>query len=120
VADDFPKKIEHIQLCGLTGLQRLIYDDATHPGMPNGSAAPGHRKQGKKLMNQRKACLHPLLFRWRFTDRILVRVANIFLTHPDFENRGALFEDLMEDMTVMTDAELQLLFAKYEVCTGLF
>jgi hypothetical protein len=47
-------------------------------------------------------------------------VANIFLTHPDFENHGALFEDLMEDIMVMADTELQLLFAEYEVCTGLF
>ncbi|KAJ3919441.1 SNF2 family N-terminal domain-containing protein [Lentinula edodes] len=59
------------------------------------------------LMDLRKAALHPMLFRSRFTDDILSSITKQLLKEPDFKKRGALFDIVKEDMSVMTDAELQ-------------
>jgi SWI/SNF-related matrix-associated actin-dependent regulator 1 of chromatin subfamily A len=66
-------------------------------------------------MDLRKGALHPMLFRTLFTDEILTGMTRQLLKEPDFKKRGALFELVKEDMTVMTDAELQLFCATYKV-----
>jgi SWI/SNF-related matrix-associated actin-dependent regulator of chromatin subfamily A containing DEAD/H box 1 len=68
------------------------------------------------LMELRKAASHPMLFRTRFTDQVLTGMAKQLLKEPDFKKRGALFDLVKEDMTVMTDAELQLFCTTYRVC----
>ncbi|TCD69809.1 hypothetical protein EIP91_006122 [Steccherinum ochraceum] len=60
------------------------------------------------LMDLRKAALHPMLFRRRFTDEILTAIARVLLKEPEYRQRGAIFQYVKEDMEVMTDAELQL------------
>jgi SWI/SNF-related matrix-associated actin-dependent regulator of chromatin subfamily A containing DEAD/H box 1 len=67
------------------------------------------------LMDLRKAASHPMLFRKRFTDDILAGITKHLLKEPDFKKRGALYDLVKEDMTVMTDAELQLFCATYKV-----
>ena len=67
------------------------------------------------LMDLRKAASHPMLFRKRFTDDTLSGIAKQLLKEPDFKKRGALFDLVKEDMTVMTDAELQVFCATYKV-----
>jgi SWI/SNF-related matrix-associated actin-dependent regulator 1 of chromatin subfamily A len=67
------------------------------------------------LMELRKAALHPMLFRTRFNDQVLTGMAKQLLKEPDFKKRGALFDLVKEDMTVMTDAELQLFCSTYKV-----
>ncbi|KAJ7188174.1 SNF2 family N-terminal domain-containing protein [Mycena filopes] len=87
-----------------------------------GRAAAGAAKQKKSylenssnvLMDLRKGALHPMLFRTRFTDEILSGITKQLLKEPDFKKRGALFELVREDMSVMTDAELQLFCATYK------
>ncbi|KAJ6586981.1 SNF2 family N-terminal domain-containing protein [Mycena vulgaris] len=66
------------------------------------------------LMDLRKGALHPMLFRTHFTDEILTGMTKQLLKEPDFKKRGALFELVKEDMTVMTDAELQFFCATYK------
>ncbi|KAF9012372.1 SNF2 family N-terminal domain-containing protein [Cyathus striatus] len=66
------------------------------------------------LMDLRKAASHPMLFRTRFTDDILSKIAKQLLKEPDFKKRGALFDLVKEDMTVMTDAELQAFCGTYK------
>ncbi len=66
------------------------------------------------LMDLRKAALHPMLFRRRFTDEALTSIARLLLKEPDFKKRGAVFDYVKEDMEVMTDAELQLFVATYK------
>ncbi|KAJ6499950.1 SNF2 family N-terminal domain-containing protein [Mycena vitilis] len=66
------------------------------------------------LMDLRKGALHPMLFRTHFTDEILTGMTRQLLKELDFKKRGALFELVKEDMTVMTDAELQLFCATYK------
>jgi SWI/SNF-related matrix-associated actin-dependent regulator 1 of chromatin subfamily A len=67
------------------------------------------------LMDLRKAASHPMLFRTRFTDDVLSGITKQLLKEPDFRKRGALYDLVKEDMTVMTDAELQLFCATYKV-----
>ncbi|KAE9411430.1 hypothetical protein BT96DRAFT_12158 [Gymnopus androsaceus JB14] len=66
------------------------------------------------LMDLRKAALHPMLFRSRFTDDILSSITKQLLKEPDFKKRGALFDIVKEDMSVMTDAELQHFCGTYK------
>ncbi|KAJ7647277.1 SNF2 family N-terminal domain-containing protein [Roridomyces roridus] len=66
------------------------------------------------LMDLRKGALHPMLFRTLFTDDILTGITKQLLKEPDFKKRGALFDLVKEDMTVMTDAELQLFCGTYK------
>lgn len=67
------------------------------------------------LMDLRKAALHPMLFRRRFTDETLTSITKLLLKEPDFKKRGAIFDYVKEDMEVMTDAELQVFVATYKV-----
>lgn len=67
------------------------------------------------LMDLRKAASHPMLFRTQFTDEILSGITKQLLKEPDFKKRGALFDIVKEDMTVMTDAELQVFCGTYKV-----
>lgn len=67
------------------------------------------------LMDLRKASLHPMLFRRRFTDQTLTAVTKLLMKEPDFKKRNAVSEFVKEDMEVMTDAELQIFFAEYKV-----
>jgi len=71
------------------------------------------------LMDLRKAASHPMLFRTRFTDEILSGITKQLLKEPDFKKRGALFDLVKEDMTVMSDAELQVFCGTYKVCLWL-
>jgi len=66
------------------------------------------------LMDLRKAASHPMLFRKRFTDDILSAITKKLLKEPDFKKRGALYDLVKEDMSVMTDAELQVFCATYK------
>lgn len=68
------------------------------------------------LMDLRKAASHPMLFRTRFTDDILTGITKQLLKEPGFRKRGAQFDYVLEDMSVMTDAELQVFCASYKVC----
>ena len=67
------------------------------------------------LMDLRKAASHPMLFRRRFTDDTLTSIAKVLLKEDEFKKRGALLELVKEDMTVMTDSEMQLLCERYVV-----
>lgn len=66
------------------------------------------------LMDLRKAASHPMLFRRRFTDDILSGITKLLLKEPDFKKRGALYDLVKEDMSVMTDSELQVFCATYK------
>ncbi|PBK81943.1 hypothetical protein ARMGADRAFT_1002146 [Armillaria gallica] len=139
VLTDLPKKTERFEWCDMTSLQKTLYRDtlkrsrktiydADTPTATDDAAANG-RKPAKKprakdklylenstnvLMDLRKAASHPMLFRKLFTDDILSGITKQLLKEPDFRRRGALFEIVKEDMSVMTDAELQLHCGTYK------
>lgn len=85
------------------------------PKASNKEKNKGHMENSANvLMDLRKAAAHPMLFRTRFTDSILSSMTKQLLKEPDFKKRGAVFEFVKEDMSVMTDAELQVFCATYK------
>ncbi|KAG6869134.1 hypothetical protein C0993_001699 [Termitomyces sp. T159_Od127] len=144
VLKDLPNKTERIEWCNMSEIQQSIYQDALQrsrktildePSSDDQSEAlsksskPSKKKarlngraRDKKylenssnvLMDLRKAASHPMLFRTLFTDTILSSIAKQLLKEPDFKKRGALFDLVKEDMSVMTDAELQVFCATYK------
>uniref|UniRef100_A0A8H7Y3D4 DNA helicase n=1 Tax=Psilocybe cubensis TaxID=181762 RepID=A0A8H7Y3D4_PSICU len=137
VLKDLPKKTERIEWCEMTELQRSIYRDAlqrsrktvveaqldeSSESSSSKKSRVGHRPKDKLyaenssnvLMDLRKAASHPMLFRTRFTDDTLSRIAKQLLKEPDFKKRGALYDLVKEDMSVMTDSELQVFCATYK------
>ncbi|KAF5321430.1 hypothetical protein D9619_001754 [Psilocybe cf. subviscida] len=139
VLKDLPKKTERIEWCEMTDLQRSIYRNALHrsrktiveaadeadDGLParptkklKAAAKPKvtsySENSSNVLMDLRKAASHPMLFRTLFTDDALTGITKQLLKEPDFKRRGALFELVKEDMSVMTDSELQLFCGTYK------
>ncbi|KAG6329996.1 hypothetical protein ID866_9092 [Astraeus odoratus] len=144
VLKDLPLKVERVEWCDLTDLQRSLYNDAlrrstktileseSNSRSTSGTATPnGTNKPAKKakvarskdkyaenssnvLMDLRKAASHPMLFRALFTDQILTSITKVLLKEPDFRKRGAVFDYVKEDMEVMTDAELQFFCQGYK------
>jgi SWI/SNF-related matrix-associated actin-dependent regulator 1 of chromatin subfamily A len=137
VLKDLPKKKERVEYCTLSDIQSTIYREAmlrsrkivleSAPDTPEtmssneDSGAETKKKKSKPLqkkllskdtssnvlMDLRKAALHPMLFRRRFTDGDLDKMTKVLLKQPDFVKRGAVYELVKEDMEVMTDSELQ-------------
>ncbi|CAE6432466.1 unnamed protein product [Rhizoctonia solani] len=66
------------------------------------------------LMDLRKAASHPMLFRRRFDDGIIRKMAKLCLKEPEFVE--SVEELVVEDMEVMTDAELQVFAKRYKSC----
>jgi SWI/SNF-related matrix-associated actin-dependent regulator 1 of chromatin subfamily A len=144
VLGDLPKKIERIEWCEMTTLQKKLYNDALRRSRktvmdlteePSDSAEPKPVKKAPKkgkanarkdkqyvensanvLMDLRKAASHPMLFRSLFTDESVTSIARVLLKEPDFKSRGAVFQYVREDLEVMTDSELQVYMATYKVC----
>ncbi|KAG8689595.1 hypothetical protein FRC11_001726 [Ceratobasidium sp. 423] len=69
------------------------------------------------LMDLRKAASHPMLFRRRFDDGIIRTMAKLCLKEPEFVE--SVEELVVEDMEVMTDAELQVFAKRYKSCRKL-
>lgn len=139
---DLPNKTERIEWCDMTDLQRSIYRETLQrsrktilevpavdfseptPSKPLKKSKPALRQKEKSysenssnvLMDLRKAASHPMLFRTKFTDETLTGITKQLLKEPDFKRRGAIFDLVKEDMSVMTDSELQVFCASYKVC----
>ncbi|KZO95630.1 hypothetical protein CALVIDRAFT_578074, partial [Calocera viscosa TUFC12733] len=132
VLRDLPKKTERVEYCSLSHTQTEIYRDALKRSRRELEAVleedqPAKTKtrsskisQTKQtgdtstnvLMDLRKAALHPMLFRKRFTDAKLKLMAKDCLKEPEFaESR---YDYVVEDMSVMSDAELQVFCEKYK------
>ncbi|KAF7288692.1 SNF2 family DNA-dependent ATPase [Mycena chlorophos] len=137
VLKDLPKKTERIEWCELTDLQRSIYRDALKRSRkfvletidpdeddPEAASRKKSRPAATKktylesssnvLMDLRKGALHPMLFRTHFTMDILSSMTRELLKEPDFKKRGALYELVKEDMSVMSDSELQYFCGTYK------
>ncbi|CAE6413255.1 unnamed protein product [Rhizoctonia solani] len=69
------------------------------------------------LMDLRKAASHPMLFRRRFDDGIIRKMAKLCLKEPEFTE--SVENLVVEDMEVMTDAELQVFAKRYKSCRKL-
>ncbi|KAI5965429.1 FUN30 [Candida theae] len=63
------------------------------------------------LMQLRKAALHPLLFRVRYTDEKIKSMAKAIMNEPEYVEANETY--IYEDMTVMSDFELHNLCVKF-------
>jgi SWI/SNF-related matrix-associated actin-dependent regulator of chromatin subfamily A containing DEAD/H box 1 len=119
----------------MTALQKAIYRDALQRSrkavlevtatlspdtLVNGKGKKGPRdaKRPKDtstnvLMDLRKAASHPMLFRRLFDDAVIKVMAKQCMKEPEFS--GSNYDFIVEDMEVMTDAELQAFSLKYKV-----
>lgn len=136
VLKDLPKKTERIEWCEMTSMQRTIYREALQrsrktvqtlgdesqsaPEVKTKGKAKGRSKLGAMsgdtssnvLMDLRKAASHPMLFRRLFDDAKLKVMAKHCLKEPEFCESN--YNYVVEDMEVMTDAELQYFCKKYK------
>lgn len=83
-----------------------------------GKKRPRETKKAKDtsnnvLMDLRKAACHPMLFRRLFEDSTLKVMARQCMKEPEFCDSN--YQYIVEDMEVMTDAELQTFSLKYKV-----
>lgn len=141
VLKDLPKKIERIEWCDMTLLQREVHNEAmmrskkalmdanvdldAMNGVDDNEDAPVKKKTGAKstlktgdsgsnvLMDLRKASNHPMLFRRLYPDKVLRLMAKDCLKEDEFLDRDV--ELIFEDMQVMTDFELSRLCSGYKV-----
>lgn len=122
VMKDLPSKHNHIEYCDMTVAQRDIYDQ-TVEDTKNGIIERRRRSKLSpeelnklpklqvsflgNLMMLRKACLHPLLFRYLYTDEVLKCMSRRL--HSGITYRDASEVLIFEDMQVMSDYELNSL-----------
>ncbi|KAG8933843.1 hypothetical protein FRC03_004948 [Tulasnella sp. 419] len=135
VLKDLPRKKEWIEYCEMTPLQRTIYREAlqrskktieTIPEEDLSQVAEPKPKPKKKskfgasngdtssnvLMDLRKASSHPMLFRRLFNDAKIKQMAKDCMKEPEFCDSNYAY--VVEDMEVMTDAELQKFCKRYK------
>lgn len=141
VLQDLPKKIEQIEYCGMSSIQRKVYLDTVKRSSkaledPNVALEIEEKffdeeaekpKKGKKptvpiakenstaniLMQLRKASNHPMLFRRLYDDKKIRAMAKDCLRELEFHDRNVDY--IYEDMEIMTDFELHLFAKQYKV-----
>ncbi|KAG8799894.1 hypothetical protein FRC17_007009, partial [Serendipita sp. 399] len=140
VLKELPKKTERIEWCEMTALQSEIYQQTMQRSrrvlmeeeevedelaMAEAAGQKGKPKKKKKvlkeqqqdlssnvLMDLRKATAHPMLFRRLYTDDKLKILAKACLQEPEFHL--SKYELVLEDMSVMTDAEIHQFCKRYK------
>ncbi|EIN11311.1 SNF2 family DNA-dependent ATPase [Punctularia strigosozonata HHB-11173 SS5] len=128
VLKDLPKKVERIEWCDMSAIQKSIYRETLQRSRKTiFDAAENDENQAEPesdkmyienssnvLMDLRKAALHPMLFRKLFTDDTLASMTRLLMKEPDYKKRKAVSQYVREDLEVMTDAELQLFCKGYK------
>jgi SWI/SNF-related matrix-associated actin-dependent regulator of chromatin subfamily A containing DEAD/H box 1 len=129
VERNLPGKTERIEWCELTDQQKAVYDIMRQQSLGEEDAntlqsnSPVNyvdqicfRHGSNRLMNLRKASLHPMLFRVHFTDDILATASELLSTNAKFISKKISSRSLEDELRKMTDAELQIFFKQYKVC----
>ncbi|QPG75589.1 hypothetical protein FOA43_002946 [Brettanomyces nanus] len=116
-----PAKHNHILYCDMTTAQRDIYDisisevrsrikeQRRRKGMTVEEIAKLPKLEGSNnyIMSLRKACMHPMIFRYLYTDDVLRVMARKIKKSPQYHD--AYEQYIYEDMTVMSDFEINQL-----------
>ncbi|GHJ86885.1 hypothetical protein NliqN6_3287 [Naganishia liquefaciens] len=132
VLKDLPPKTDKVIECEMPASQKKLYLETlrrsssalAQQNLLEGEA-DGKPKRGRKavlekkndasaniLMDLRKAALHPLLFRKVYDDKKIRTVARDCMLEPEFATSN--FDLIVEDMEVMTDAELFFFCQRYK------
>ncbi|EEB06877.1 helicase SWR1 [Schizosaccharomyces japonicus yFS275] len=117
VLNDLSPKIQIIENCELSAEQKTIYDrynnlrtmkkEAKKNGVPLPEDKSKTPPAGHILMQLRKAANHALLFREKYTDKIIRKMAKDIMTEEQYKNANEQY--IYEDMEVMSDFELHKL-----------
>lgn len=133
VMKDLSKKHSNIEYCQLSINQRLIYDSEiksyqlfrkemdSRKGLSDDQIKKLPPLKGKKtnmLMALRKACLHPLLFRFNYSNKMLKIMSKEIMKNDLYLDANREF--IYEDMQVMSDFELTQLCHKFPNELGKF
>ena len=116
VLKDLPKKTRRVEYCDMTVSQKALVDDYTaQVAQINADRLAGKSikadVKSNVLMALRKAAIHPLLFRVRYTDKLLSKLSKECLKIPEFRESNP--EYVYEDLSVMTDWELHQFCVRY-------
>lgn len=122
VMKDLPNKHTIIDYCELNTAQRRIYDEelklvedfriekARRKALPEKEQKqlpPLEKRSTNVLMTLRKACMHPLLFRRLYTDKMLKIMSKLIMKNDQYKDANEKY--IFEDMQIMSDYELSQL-----------
>ncbi|KAM9925080.1 hypothetical protein OXX59_004113 [Metschnikowia pulcherrima] len=127
-----PEKTHQVVKCAMSKTQREIYDEF----ITQGKKTKAERERRKTLtgkdaedaklapipsstnvmMSLRKASMHPLLFRRIYTDERIQEMAKRIMGEPQYVDANR--EYIVEDMSVMSDYELNALCEKFSKTLG--
>jgi len=122
--NDLPKKVEKLVYCDLVEKQRKYYDELVAKYKSLNCIGEDYRSSLGILMQLRKVSNHPLLERYIYGTDLLTKMAHDYC--DQLENRDSSFENVLEDMEVMSDFELHSLcrekyyLRKYSIETEAF
>ncbi|EGW33861.1 uncharacterized protein SPAPADRAFT_54135 [Spathaspora passalidarum NRRL Y-27907] len=125
-----PAKCHEILYCDLTESQTKIYQDYLSEARKARDERERRRLMDRKqadleyknnpipsstnvIMQLRKACLHPLLFRTHYDDAKLQKMAKAIMNEPEYVEANQQY--IFEDMQVMNDFELNRLCERFPV-----
>lgn len=126
VLKDLPQKQQVIQKCIMTTNQKQLYSDIILKSKKSLEAQQEENKKERKsamkqqfesmsniIVHLRKAADHPLLFRKIYTDELLRTMAKEIMAEVKYWDANE--EYIYEDMTVMSDFELNNLCKEHKV-----
>ncbi|KAJ9096398.1 hypothetical protein QFC21_005220 [Naganishia friedmannii] len=132
VLKDLPPKTDKVIECEMPPSQKQLYLETlrrsssalAQQNLTEAERAEEKPKRGRKavlekkndasaniLMDLRKAALHPLLFRKVYDDKKIRQLARDCMIEPEFSTSN--FDLIVEDMEVMSDAELYFFCERY-------
>ena len=116
VLKDLPRKARRIEYCDMTTSQQNLLEEYTQQvAQINADRLAGKPikpdVKSNILMSLRKAAIHPLLFRVRYSDTHLSKLSKECIKIPEFRESNIDF--IYEDLCVMTDWELHQFCIRY-------
>ncbi|XP_005044870.1 PREDICTED: SWI/SNF-related matrix-associated actin-dependent regulator of chromatin subfamily A containing DEAD/H box 1 isoform X2 [Ficedula albicollis] len=111
VLKQLPPKKDLIELCAMSEKQEQLYVDLLNKLKKTINSNEKNSDMGNAMMQLRKMANHPLLHRQYYTNDKLRAMSTLMLKEPT--HRDANPDLIFEDMTVMTDFELNGLCKQY-------
>jgi SWI/SNF-related matrix-associated actin-dependent regulator 1 of chromatin subfamily A len=119
VLHNLPKKTYRVEYCDLTESQATLYAEQLEKQrkvLEDRAAGLPVKDQTNIMMRLRQAAIHPLLFRSRYNDNILRKIAKACLKEPTFRDSNPQY--IFEDMEVYQDFQCHQLALKYPTYLG--
>lgn len=108
VLKHLPTKTRRVEYCDLSPLQAELYEKEVAKARRVVAARAAGEKTGNEtsniMMKLRKASIHPLLFRHRYSDKTLAKMSKAIMKEEQYREANKDF--IYEDMERMDDWEL--------------